>query len=161
MDATTAVTGVNQVTIPTSTTAPSTVDYDAFLQLLVTQLQNQDPTEPTDNAELMSQLASFSSVEQQVQMNEKLDQLITSNTLGDASNLIGKVVTSADGLTSGVVHSVILAEGGIYAELQNGTKVPITTGTVISEAETDDPTSQTAQSEDPLGDDNTGQFGLF
>lgn len=116
-----------------STSNPGTVDYDAFLKLLVAQLQNQDPTEPTDNAELMAQLASFSSVEQQVQTNTRLDQLIRGNVLGDATSLIGKTVTSADGNTSGEVNSVILADDGIYAELNDGSKLPITAGTKITE----------------------------
>lgn len=110
----------------------SSVDYDAFLSLLVTQLKNQDPTEPTDNAELMSQLASFSSVEQQVQINEKLETLISSNVLGDASNLIGKIVTSADGSISGLVTSIIIASDGIVAELEDGSRLAILAGTSIS-----------------------------
>lgn len=48
----------------TSKTAKnSELDKDAFLQLLVTQMQNQDPLQPTDNTEYMSQLAQFSSLE--------------------------------------------------------------------------------------------------
>ena len=100
-----------------SSAQSATVDYDAFLSLLVTQLRNQDPTEPTDNAQLMSQLASFSAVEQQIQTNEKLDSLLASNVLGDASNLIGKTITSPDGSESGKVTSVILSESGVLAEL--------------------------------------------
>ncbi|MEM7288880.1 MAG: flagellar hook assembly protein FlgD [Pseudomonadota bacterium] len=144
----------------------STVDYDAFLQLLVTQLQNQDPTEPTDNAELMSQLASFSSVEQQVQTNNRLDELIKSNVLGDATNLIGKTVTSADGETSGVVAAVLLADNGIYAELEDGNRIAVVTGTRI----TDGPVAESAQTltgssnaalGDPANTDIINQFGLY
>lgn len=114
----------------------TSVDYDAFLSLLVTQLKNQDPTEPTDNAQLMAQLASFSSVEQQVQINDKLETLISSNVLGDASSLIGKTVTSVDGSITGVVSSIIIASDGIVAELEDGTRVGILPGTIISETST-------------------------
>ncbi|MEO1141306.1 MAG: flagellar hook assembly protein FlgD [Pseudomonadota bacterium] len=123
------------VTEPTQQANASTVDYDAFLSLLVTQLKNQDPTEPTDNAQLMSQLASFSSVEQQIQINERLDTLISSNLLGDAGNLIGKTLTSADGVTSGVVSSVILEEQGILAELESGERIPVVPSVRISEGQ--------------------------
>ena len=123
------------VTEPTQQANASTVDYDAFLSLLVTQLKNQDPTEPTDNAELMSQLASFSSVEQQIQINERLDTLISSNLLGDAGNLIGKTLTSADGATTGVVNSVILEEAGILAELESGERIPVVPSVRISEGQ--------------------------
>ena len=80
----------------------------------------------------MSQLASFSSVEQQVQINEKLETLISSNVLGDASNLIGKIVTSADGSISGLVTSIIIASDGIVAELEDGSRLAILAGTSIS-----------------------------
>ncbi len=54
-------------------------NFDNFLTLLTTQLQNQDPTEPMEPAEFTNQLAIFSQVEQGVQTNEKLDQLISLN----------------------------------------------------------------------------------
>jgi len=137
MDAVSAVTSSSQQSNSTSSASnQNTVDYEAFLKLLVAQLQNQDPTEPTDNAELMSQLASFSSVEQQVQTNTRLDQLIRGSVLGDATGLIGKTVVSADGNTSGEVKSVILADDSITAELVDGSKLPITSGTKITETVT-------------------------
>ena len=124
------VTGVASTNTNANT---GTVDYDAFLTLLVAQLKNQDPTEPTDNAELMAQLASFSSVEQQVQINEKLETLIGASALGDAGSLIGKTVTSADGQLSGTVTAVILGEDGLIAETEGGQRIPMVPGTVIRE----------------------------
>ena len=47
----------------------ASVDYNAFLQLLIAQMKNQDPTKPMDSAQLMSQLASFSNVEQGIKIN--------------------------------------------------------------------------------------------
>ena len=114
----------------------STVDYDAFLQLLVAQLNNQDPTEPTDNAELMSQLASFSAVEQQIQTNDKLNTLLQTTQLGQAGGLINHSVTSADGQTSGYIKSVVLTETGIQAILETGERLSIGNGTVIGPAKT-------------------------
>jgi flagellar basal-body rod modification protein FlgD len=46
-----------------------------FLQLLVAQLQNQDPTAPQDGTQFVSQLAQFSSLEQQIQMRSDLDSI--------------------------------------------------------------------------------------
>ena len=102
------------------------MDYTEFLQLLVAELQNQDPTSPTDPTQYMSQLASFSSVEQQVQTNSTLDSLLSAQV----SNIIGKTVTSADGNTSGIVVSVELASsgGGAIATLQNGNTVTLWPG---------------------------------
>ena len=63
----------------------SVVDSDTFLTLLVAEMQNQDPLEPTSNSDYMAQMATFSQVEATTEMNEK----VLSQT---ASNLIGKAV---------------------------------------------------------------------
>lgn len=53
---------------------------NAFLNLLVTQLQNQDPTQPKADGEFLAQLAQFSTLEQLTQMNEKIDALTAALT---------------------------------------------------------------------------------
>ncbi len=82
------VTGAAPSSDPTSAqsktaTAP-TVDYNAFLQLLIAEMRNQDPTKPMDSAQYLGQLASFSAVEQGVQTNAKLDALMTNSMLSQA-----------------------------------------------------------------------------
>jgi len=72
-------------------------DFETFLRLLTTQLQNQDPSKPLDSTEFVAQLASFSAVEQQINTNTKLDQLITQVNGGmtaDLSKWIGAEVKS-------------------------------------------------------------------
>ncbi len=51
-------------------------DFDTFLVLLTTQLQNQDPLEPMDSSEFTNQLVAFAGVEQSISTNDKLDDLI-------------------------------------------------------------------------------------
>ncbi|MEL6233819.1 MAG: flagellar hook capping FlgD N-terminal domain-containing protein [Pseudomonadota bacterium] len=75
-----------------------TGDFETFLTLLTAQLKNQDPLNPADSTEFVAQLASFSSVEQQVQTNEKLDQLITAlgdETAAGLADWIGLEVSTA------------------------------------------------------------------
>lgn len=110
----------------------SSADYDTFLKLLVTQLKNQDPTKPMDSTEYLSQLATFSGVEQSIQTNNKLDQLLTSSAIEQANQLIGRTITSADGGTTGEVESVRITSQGLYATLTDGSVVQVGAGVVIS-----------------------------
>lgn len=50
-------------------------EFNSFIQLLTAQVQNQDPLEPMDSTQFVEQLATFSSLEQQVRSNEKLDSI--------------------------------------------------------------------------------------
>ncbi|TAL78629.1 MAG: flagellar hook assembly protein FlgD [Beijerinckiaceae bacterium] len=123
------VSNTNSNSATNAAAASATVNYNQFLQLLVAELQNQDPTSPTDPTQYMSQLASFSSVEQQIQTNSKLDTMLTSSALTQAELLIGQTISSADGSASGTVTSVSLSSaGGVSANLNNGTSIPLTTG---------------------------------
>ncbi|MEO7271281.1 MAG: flagellar hook capping FlgD N-terminal domain-containing protein [Vicinamibacterales bacterium] len=59
----------------TTLTKPDTLGKDAFLKLLVTQLQHQDPTKPQDSGEFIAQLATFSSLEKLSQIATSIDDL--------------------------------------------------------------------------------------
>ena len=127
-----STTQTSSTTTSTTTASAPTVDYNAFLRLLVAQMKNQDPTKPTDSTEFLSQLASFSNVEQAVQMNNKLNALLTNSALSQADGIIGRTLPSADGTISGKVNSVTLQSGGLVALLDNGTKLPVTDGVMVS-----------------------------
>jgi flagellar basal-body rod modification protein FlgD len=114
-----------------SQAAAPTVDYQSFLKLLMAEMKNQDPTKPMDSTEYVAQLATFSQVEQSVQMNSKLDQLLQTSALAQAGGIIGHTITSADGDTSGTVSSVRLTSDGLVAMLDTGNEVPIESGVVI------------------------------
>ncbi|WP_269581821.1 flagellar hook assembly protein FlgD [Roseibium sp. Sym1] len=108
-----------------------TVDYDAFLQLMMAQMQNQDPTQPMDASEQLSQLASFSQVEQSIQMNSKLETLLTNMSFGQVDDLIGRTVTDPNG-TTGVVERVEVYSDGTVLALDNGEGILLGPGVVIS-----------------------------
>ena len=74
-----------------SSSAKVSSDYQMFLQMLTTQMQNQDPTNPIDSTDYAAQLASFSQVEQQVQTNELLTSLLTQMGMMGMSEYAGWV----------------------------------------------------------------------
>lgn len=65
--------------------AGGTLGQDDFVKLLVTQMQNQDPMDPMDGKDLAAQLAQFSSVEQLMNINTKLDTMTSLLTPANAS----------------------------------------------------------------------------
>ena len=82
-------------------------NFDEFLSLLTTQLQNQNPLDPLDTNQFTQQLVEFSGVEQQLKSNDYLSQLVSvnSNTINSSAvGYIGKTVTSA----------------GVQSDLSNG-----------------------------------------
>lgn len=111
--------------------APQTVDYQAFLRLLVEQMKNQDPTSPMDSTDYMAQLASFSQVEQSVQMNSKLDQILQASALSQAGSLIGREISSADGTVTGTVAEVRLDDTGSVAVLESGEELAVGPGITV------------------------------
>ena len=73
----------------------STLGKDAFLQILITQLQNQDPTNPMDDREFISQMAQFSSLEQMQNMTKAMESLLDSQKqtqLMSYTSFVGKDV---------------------------------------------------------------------
>ncbi len=100
-----------------SKTGNSSLDKDAFLQLLVAQMKYQDPLEPTSNTEYISQFATFSELEQMQNMSATLE-------LSRASSLIGQTVlldvTDSSGKTKtvqGNVDYVIYENGKAYLSI--------------------------------------------
>ena len=93
-------------------------NFNDFLSMLMTQLQNQDPTSPMDTNQFTSELVQFSSVEQQINTNTSLTQLIQLTQAGEvmqASAMTGKQVTvSSDHvpLQNGTGHHPVQHDNG-------------------------------------------------
>jgi flagellar basal-body rod modification protein FlgD len=80
------------VTEPTNTL---TADFETFLRLLTTQMQNQDPLQPMESTEFVTQLAQFSSVEQQVETNKQLESILerlSGSSAAELSQWLGREV---------------------------------------------------------------------
>jgi flagellar basal-body rod modification protein FlgD len=131
------VTATTAATLPaatsgTDTATPSTLDYSAFLRLLIAEMKNQDPTKPMDSAQFVAQLASFSSVEQAVKTNAKLDAMMGAFALTQAEGFIGRTILSADGTVAGKVESVKVASDGAVAFLDNGQSIVLGPGITVA-----------------------------
>ena len=95
-----------------SSKSNSVVDSDTFLTLLVAEMQNQDPLEPTSNTEWVSQYATFTQVQQISEMADSMDLVRANNLIG--KEVVMKVTSSSTGETSykrGVVDYVVVEEG--------------------------------------------------
>jgi len=107
---------VNPVTTPSTTSTASTSSSSSaaanalntpsesmFLNLLVAQIQNQDPLNPTDSTQFVSQLAQFSELEQVIGIRTDTDQLAAAATASSAANssAAGSATSSSTGTTAG------------------------------------------------------------
>lgn len=101
-----------------STTGKQALEQEDFLKLLTKQLSQQDPSKPVDNDKMISQMASFATVEGIGKMNKQFDtfnESITSNQALQASSLVGRDVlvpgsTGVKGDTGGVAGMVKLPQ---------------------------------------------------
>lgn len=94
---TSVTTAATNTTTPASSEAILSSDYETFLKMLTTQAQNQDPLNPIDSSDYAAQLATFSSVEQQVVTNDLLQNmmsLLSVGGLGDLASWVGREVRS-------------------------------------------------------------------
>lgn len=97
-----------------------------FLQLLVAQVQNQDPLEPVGQQEFTQQLASFSTLEGIEKLNANFESLLRLSELSQGTELLGKVAAfSQDGITQQGVVSAVRVENGVVNLEIDGQTVPL------------------------------------
>ncbi|MCF6410571.1 flagellar hook assembly protein FlgD [Pseudalkalibacillus salsuginis] len=117
-------------------TGNTNLGKDDFLKILIAQLANQDPLNPMEDREFISQMASFSSLEQMVNMNESLQSWVSHQNNGQLlqySQLIGKEITwveksakdrePVETTKTGEVAKVHFEKGETKIELTDGTRV--------------------------------------
>ena len=105
-----------------TTAASSSVSQNQFLQLMVTQLQSQDPLDPTDNGQMLAQLAQFSTLSGMEQLNTSFGDMLSLQELTQGSSLIGKQISytnSKGSLSSGTVNSVGMSNGQLALNINS------------------------------------------
>src|SRR6476619_367463 len=123
-------------TAGSSSTSPATGfnarGSDAFLKLLVAQLKYQDPSHPTDGAQMLGQTAQFQMVEKLQQMADQNTQLLAEQQTLASVGLVGRTVAYSDNghAASGVVGSVRFSAGGPVLTI-GSTEVPLTAVTEV------------------------------
>lgn len=113
-----ALSGIGQATNDRNSIAK---DFDTFLTLLTTQLQNQNPLDPLDTNQFTEQLVQFTGVEQSIKLNENLEQLVkvsTANAITNVVSFLGGEVTIDGGnavLSGGSASWEFTSDGGSEA----------------------------------------------
>jgi flagellar basal-body rod modification protein FlgD len=115
------------VTTGGSTTAADGLGRQEFLQLLVTQLRNQDPLEPLNDREFIAQMAQLSALQATNDLAGQVKQMVANQQQMGALELVGHKVAyqdSAGALAQGVVGGVRL-DGGLPLLLIDQREVPL------------------------------------
>jgi len=124
--------GASTPTVDPGKTGFNSLTADDFLTLLIAQLQNQDPTEPVDNAEILNQLATMQGLTSNIELSDTLKDVASSLAKNDAdfgqklsvgASYIGQTVTLDDS-TVGVVDRAFIAGEETFVGI-NGVDVPI------------------------------------
>jgi flagellar basal-body rod modification protein FlgD len=126
-------TGYNPDYVPTE--AGSALGKDDFLKLIVTQLSYQDPLEPMQSSEFMTQMAAMGQLEQMTNLNANFEAMMATQGLVYGSQLIGQTVTAVDQTTreviEGTVGEVSIVNGKVQVSV-GGTTVALEDITSIS-----------------------------
>lgn len=117
-----------------------TMAPEDFLQILIKQLQYQDPMEPMDNEQLLGQISEIRSMEMSVTLTDALKNLTDQQRIGSAASMIGQYVTGTltakDGsetTLAGMVRGIRFKDGEPILELDRGVTLPLKDLTDVTE----------------------------
>ena len=136
------MTPINKIIEPTTTSASAAtnslkgkglndVDLNDFLKLMLTELQNQDPLNPTDNAALLQQVGQLRSISSNDQLVSTLKGFSNTQELTTASSLIGKTVKGLDNAAKDVSGEVTSVSVKIDEKDRNKRQVQVHVGDQI------------------------------
>lgn len=105
----------------------ATLSSEQFVRIIFTELTNQDPLAPNDTGKLLDQMSSLRSIEADLQLQQKLDALVSANQFATAGSLIGARVSGLSEQSvrvEGIVESVLRTRDGVVLQLLSGVRVP-------------------------------------
>jgi flagellar basal-body rod modification protein FlgD len=97
-----------------SVTSASSLNLNDLLQVLLTELTNQDPLKPVDNTDFMAQIAQFASLDSTQQMSQNIQQLVALQAITQTAGLIGRTVSALNAsgtVITGTVTALTLSNG--------------------------------------------------
>ena len=136
-----------QGTSGTGVNAFSSLSPQDFIKMMVTQLENQDPLNPTNSQDILSQMSEIGQLQSSTQLQTTLSGLALQNQIGAASSLIGKSIQGIDannnqvaGTVTGVTISQIpaaqsptgVATTSVTLSLDSGSTLPLANVTTIA-----------------------------
>jgi flagellar basal-body rod modification protein FlgD len=129
-------TPVQSTTSTNSLPSNFSLNTSDFINMMVTQLQNQDPLNPEQNTDLMQQMSQIGQLQSTTQLQTTIQSLALQSSLGAAGNMIGKTVQGLDGNggpIGGVVNSVQVQSGNVFLQLDSGSSLALASVTSISQ----------------------------
>ena len=122
-----AINGLGPSSNPTSSTdAFTALSSGEFLQIIFTELTNQDPLAPNDTQSMLNQLSTLRSIESDTQMVDSLSRLVNQSEFAAASSLIGSLVsgiTLDNRRVADLVVSVSMTQDGPVLNLFDGSRM--------------------------------------
>lgn len=97
---------------------------DAFLQMMVAQLRNQNPLDPMENEEFMTQLATFSQLEQMVHLNEQISSMISFGAMSTIGSNVKAYDAIYDVTVEGTVTGVKILQDQVFVTIDNTVDMP-------------------------------------
>jgi flagellar basal-body rod modification protein FlgD len=120
--------------------AANSLTANDFIQFLVTELQNQDPLNPTDSNQMLQQMSEIGQLESSTNLQTSLTGMVQQNQVAAASSMIGKAVQGTDSsqnTITGIVGAVQVTSSGVNLLLTSGVTMPMNNVTTITNGPTD------------------------
>lgn len=122
------VSSVSSSSSTSSTNGFSAMGSDEFIKVMLAQLQQQDPLNPSDSDQLLTQMSQIKQLESNTQLMNTLTDTSLKQSIGSAGNLIGSYCVGLDESGSsveGIVTSVAIQNKNVYLELNDGSTLPL------------------------------------